>query len=108
MFEIAGALGLVLRTEAASVPDEVLAWAAERDQARAAKLGARRCPARRITAAGYVVEDTPPRQRPSPDRPSRATAAAQRGHSRATAVRPVRASRASQARSARAAMSAGG
>jgi len=60
VFEIAGALGLALRTEAASVPDEVVAWAAERDAARAGKDWARADALRdQITAAGYVVEDTP-------------------------------------------------
>ena len=60
VFEIAGALGLALRTEAATAPDEVLAWAAERDAARAAKDWARADALRdQITAAGYVVEDTP-------------------------------------------------
>jgi cysteinyl-tRNA synthetase len=60
VFEIAGALGLALRTEAASVPDEVVAWAAERDAARAARDWPRADALRdQITAAGYVVEDTP-------------------------------------------------
>ena len=60
VFEIAGALGLALRAEAASVPDEVVAWAAERDAARAGKDWARADALRdQITAAGYVVEDTP-------------------------------------------------
>ncbi|MDD9369185.1 MAG: cysteine--tRNA ligase [Acidimicrobiales bacterium] len=60
VFEIAGALGLALRTEAASVPDEVVAWAAERDAARAGKDWARADALRdQIAAAGYVVEDTP-------------------------------------------------
>jgi cysteinyl-tRNA synthetase len=59
--EIAGALGLDLRSEAAAaVPDEILGWARERDDARAAKDWARADSLRdRITAAGYVVEDTP-------------------------------------------------
>ena len=60
VFEIAGALGLALRTEAASAPDEVVAWAAERDAARAARDWARADALRdQITAAGYVIEDTP-------------------------------------------------
>ncbi len=60
VFEIAGALGLTLGAEAASAPDEVVAWAAERDAARAAKDWARADALRdQITAAGYVVEDTP-------------------------------------------------
>jgi cysteinyl-tRNA synthetase len=57
--EIAGALGLELRAEVADVPDEVLAWARERDEARAAKDWSRADALRdRITAAGYVIEDT--------------------------------------------------
>ena len=58
--DIAGALGLELRGDpAGAVPDEVLGWAAERDAARAAKDWARADALRdRITAAGYVVEDT--------------------------------------------------
>ena len=59
--EIAGALGLELRTEAAGeVPAEVQGWAAERDAARAAKDWARADALRdRIGAAGFVIEDTP-------------------------------------------------
>jgi cysteinyl-tRNA synthetase len=57
--EIAGALGLELRADVADVPDEVLAWARERDEARAAKDWPRADALRdRITAAGYVIEDT--------------------------------------------------
>jgi cysteinyl-tRNA synthetase len=58
---IAGALGLELRAEAAAeVPDEVLAWAGERDEARATKDWSRADRLRdRITTAGYVIEDTP-------------------------------------------------
>ena len=59
VFEIAGALGLALRTEAAAVPDEVTAWAQERDEARTARDWARADALRdRISAAGYVIEDT--------------------------------------------------
>ncbi len=59
-FEIAGALGLELRAEAAAVPDEVLGWARERDEARAARDWPRADALRdQITAAGYVIEDTP-------------------------------------------------
>ena len=59
--EIAGALGLDLRAEAAGeVPAEVLGWAAERDAARAAKDWSRADALRdQIMGAGYVVEDTP-------------------------------------------------
>lgn len=58
--EIAGVLGLELATEEAAVPEEVQAWVRERDEARAAKDWARADALRdRITAAGYVVEDTP-------------------------------------------------
>jgi cysteinyl-tRNA synthetase len=58
--EIAGALGLELRAEAGdAIPDEVQAWAAERDAARAAKDWAQADALRdRIAAAGYVIEDT--------------------------------------------------
>jgi cysteinyl-tRNA synthetase len=57
--EIAGALGLEMRAGAAEVPDEVQGWAAERDAARAAREWARADALRdRITAAGYLVEDT--------------------------------------------------
>ncbi|HKE72223.1 MAG TPA: cysteine--tRNA ligase [Acidimicrobiales bacterium] len=58
--EIVGALGLELRAGAAEVPDEVAAWARERDEARAERDWARADALRdRITGAGYVVEDTP-------------------------------------------------
>ncbi len=59
--EIAAALGLDLRTEAdGDVPAEVAGWAAERDAARAAKDWPRADDLRdQITAAGYVIEDTP-------------------------------------------------
>jgi cysteinyl-tRNA synthetase len=59
--EIAGALGLELRSEStAAVPDEVVGWARERDEARAARDWPRADALRdRITAAGYVIEDTP-------------------------------------------------
>jgi cysteinyl-tRNA synthetase len=58
-FEIAGALGLELRAEAAAVPDEVLDWARQRDEARAARDWPRADALRdQITAAGYVIEDT--------------------------------------------------
>jgi len=57
--EIAGALGLELRAGVGDVPDEVSGWARERDEARAAKDWARADALRdRITAAGYVIEDT--------------------------------------------------
>jgi cysteinyl-tRNA synthetase len=59
--EIAAALGLEMRAGAAGgVPDDVQAWAAERDEARAAKDWGRADALRdRITGAGYVIEDTP-------------------------------------------------
>jgi cysteinyl-tRNA synthetase len=58
-FEIAGALGLELRAEVDTVPDEVVGWARERDEARAGKDWARADALRdRITGAGYVIEDT--------------------------------------------------
>jgi cysteinyl-tRNA synthetase len=59
--EIAGALGLDLRAEAAGeVPAEVLGWAAERDAARAAKDWSRADALRdQIVGAGFVIEDTP-------------------------------------------------
>ncbi len=59
--EIAGALGLDLRTEVAGdVPSEIVGWAAERDAARAAKDWSRADALRdQIVAAGYVIEDTP-------------------------------------------------
>jgi cysteinyl-tRNA synthetase len=57
--EITGALGLELRAGVGDVPDEVSGWARERDEARAAKDWARADALRdRITAAGYVIEDT--------------------------------------------------
>jgi cysteinyl-tRNA synthetase len=57
--EIAGALGLEFHGEAAAVPDDVRGWARERDEARAAKDWSRADALRdRITAAGYVIEDT--------------------------------------------------
>ncbi|HKY67702.1 MAG TPA: hypothetical protein VJM49_15075, partial [Acidimicrobiales bacterium] len=59
--EIADALGLALRRDgdADDVPDEVAGWAAERDEARASKDWPRADALRdRITAAGYVIEDT--------------------------------------------------
>jgi cysteinyl-tRNA synthetase len=56
---VTGALGLVLRGDAAAVPDEVAGWARERDEARAARDWSRADALRdRIAAAGYVVEDT--------------------------------------------------
>jgi cysteinyl-tRNA synthetase len=59
--EIASVLGLELSTgEEEDVPEEVRAWVRERDEARAARDWARADALRdRITAAGYVVEDTP-------------------------------------------------
>ncbi len=59
--EIAGALGLELRagTGATEAPDQVLGWARERDEARAAKDWPRADALRaRIADAGYVIEDT--------------------------------------------------
>jgi cysteinyl-tRNA synthetase len=59
-FEICGALGLELRTEVGEVPDDVLALARLRDEARAAKDWARADALRDdIQSQGYVVEDTP-------------------------------------------------
>jgi cysteinyl-tRNA synthetase len=58
-FEISETLGLDLHAGAAEVPDEVLGWARERDEARAAKDWARADGLRdRITGAGFVIEDT--------------------------------------------------
>ncbi|MBN2621740.1 MAG: cysteine--tRNA ligase [Acidimicrobiales bacterium] len=57
--EIAGALGLELHAGQAEVPDEVLEWARQRDEARRARDWGRADALRdQITAAGYVVEDT--------------------------------------------------
>ena len=58
--DIAAAVGLTLRAEAASVPADVLAMARRRDEARAAKdWGAADRLRDELQAAGYVVEDTP-------------------------------------------------
>jgi cysteinyl-tRNA synthetase len=57
--EITGAVGLDLRSEAGEVPDEVLALAARRDEARVAKDWARADQLRdEIQSGGYVIEDT--------------------------------------------------
>jgi cysteinyl-tRNA synthetase len=57
--EITGAVGLELRAEAGEVPDDVLALAAQRDEARAAKDWGRADQLRdEIQSGGYVVEDT--------------------------------------------------
>jgi cysteinyl-tRNA synthetase len=59
-FEICAAVGLVLHAESAAIPDDLLALAAERDEARAAKDFGRSDALRdQLQAAGYVVEDTP-------------------------------------------------
>jgi cysteinyl-tRNA synthetase len=58
--EIVGALGLSLQSEGDEVPEEVVELARRRDAARAAKDWASADALRdEITAAGYVVEDTP-------------------------------------------------
>jgi cysteinyl-tRNA synthetase len=58
--EIAGALGLSLRSEVGEVPPELLEKAAERDAARAARDFGRADALRdEMVAAGYIVEDTP-------------------------------------------------
>jgi cysteinyl-tRNA synthetase len=58
--DITGALGLELRAEGGDVPPEIVALARRRDEARAAKDWAAADTLRdQITAAGYVVEDTP-------------------------------------------------
>lgn len=57
---ILSALGLELHDGAAEVPDEVAELARQRDEARAAKDWARADELRdRITAAGFLAEDTP-------------------------------------------------
>ncbi len=57
--EIAGAVGLELHAEVDEVPDEVLALAAARDRARAAKDWSEADRLRdEIQAAGFLVEDT--------------------------------------------------
>ena len=57
--EIAGVLGLELRGGSAEVPDEVLARARARDEARAAKDWPTADRLRdELTAEGWVVEDT--------------------------------------------------
>jgi cysteinyl-tRNA synthetase len=59
-FEIAGALGLELRTEAADIGEDALALARERDEARAAKDWATADALRdQLIALGYEVADTP-------------------------------------------------
>ena len=58
--EIAGALGLVLDAGGVAVPAEVVATARRRDEARAAKDWTAADAIRdELTAAGWVVEDTP-------------------------------------------------
>ncbi len=57
--EICVAVGLELRTEVAAVPEEILALAAKRDEARAAKDWAAADALRdEIQGLGYVVEDS--------------------------------------------------
>jgi cysteinyl-tRNA synthetase len=58
--ELTGALGLLIGAPAAEVPAELLALARRRDEARAGRDWAAADALRdEITAAGYVVEDTP-------------------------------------------------
>jgi cysteinyl-tRNA synthetase len=60
VLEIAGAVGLELHGEAGEVADTIVALARRRDEARAAKDWATADALRdEITAAGFVVEDTP-------------------------------------------------
>src|SRR5829696_2331284 len=60
VIELTGALGLVIGAPAAEVPAELLALARRRDEARAGRDWAAADALRdEITAAGYVVEDTP-------------------------------------------------
>ncbi|MGH9138815.1 MAG: cysteine--tRNA ligase [Acidimicrobiales bacterium] len=59
-FEMARAVGLVLRTEAVEVSEEALALAAQRDEARAARDYATSDALRsQLQAMGYEVADTP-------------------------------------------------
>ena len=58
-FEIAGAVGLELRTESEAIDDDALALAARRDEARAEKDWARADALRdELVALGYEVADT--------------------------------------------------
>jgi cysteinyl-tRNA synthetase len=58
--ELCGALGLAPRTDEDEVPEEVLALARSRDEARAARDFAEADRLRdEIAAAGFAVEDTP-------------------------------------------------
>lgn len=67
-FEICAAVGLVLRTETAEVPDEILALAARRDEARSARDWAAADSLRdEIQARGYLVEDSADGTRVRPD-----------------------------------------